>query len=79
MRWGRKKPLTPEQIRERLGRLTQGDLFLFVESAMMSAGEAMTAGRLAGGDKYSAGLDQAREHLEQAVIGLELMGERADH
>jgi hypothetical protein len=77
MRWGRKKPLTPEQVAERLDRLPNPDLFLFVESAIMAAGEAMSAGRSAGGVKYSAGLDHAREQLEQAVIGLDLMAKRA--
>lgn len=76
MRWSRKKTLTPEQIRARLDKLGQADLFIFVESAMMSAGEALSTGRSNGGDKYAAGLDHAREQLEQVVIGLELLSER---
>lgn len=79
MRWGRKKAPTPEQVRVRLETLAQGDLFLFVESAMMTAGEALATGRSAGGVKYSAGLDHAREQLGQAVVGLEIMLERADN
>ena len=79
MRWRRKKPLTREQIRARLENLTSTDLFIFVESAMMSAGEAMSTGRSAGSaDRHSAGLDQARELLEQAIVGLELMEDRAN-
>jgi hypothetical protein len=62
---------------ERIGRLPSSDLFLFVESAIMAAGEAVATGRSLGGDKYSAGLDHAREQLEQAIVGLELMSERA--
>ena len=77
MRWGRKKQPTPEEVRARLDRLPDSDLFLFVESAMMAAGEAMSTGRSVGGDKYSAGLDHAREQLAQAVIGLDLMSARA--
>ena len=78
MRWRRKKPLTREQIRARLENLSSTDLFIFVESAMMTAGEAMSTGRSVGStDRYSAGLDHARELLEQAVVGLELMEERA--
>lgn len=46
---------------------------------MMTAGEALAAGRSAGGVKYSAGLDHAREQLSQAVVGLEVMLERADN
>lgn len=77
MKWKRKKPLTREQMAERIGRLPSSDLFLFVESAIMAAGEAVATGRSLGGDKYSAGLDHAREQLEQAIVGLELMSERA--
>jgi hypothetical protein len=54
-------------------------LFLYVEAAIMAAGEAMSSGRATESRvKYSAGLDHAREQLEQAVVGLELMAERAD-
>lgn len=77
MRWKRKKALTREQVAARLERLPGSDLFLFVESAIMAAGEALATGRSVGGDKYSAGLDHAREQLEQAVVGLELMAERS--
>jgi len=45
----------------------------------MAAGEAMSSGRATENRvKYSAGLDHAREQLEQAVIGLALMEERAE-
>lgn len=77
MKWRRKKAPTPEQVRSRLDRLPSSDLFLFVEAAIMSAGEAMATGRSSGGDKYSAGLDHARDLLGQAVVGLDLMSERA--
>lgn len=77
MGWLRKKPLTEEQIRERLDRLPDSDLFLFIESAMMAAGEAVSTGRSVGGVKYSAGLDHARDQLIQAVVGLDLMSKRA--
>lgn len=77
MKWGRKKQPTPEEVRARLDRLPDSDLFLFVESAMMAAGEAMSTGRSLGGEKYSAGLDHAREQLAQAVLGLEVMCSRA--
>lgn len=77
MRWRRPKQPTPEQVRARLDRLPDSDLFLYVEAAIMAAGEAVATGRSLGGVKYSAGLDHAREQLEQAVVGLDLMSERA--
>ena len=76
MRWKRRKPLTREQIRARIEVLSDIDLFIFVENAMMEAGETLGTGRSLGGMKYSAGLDHTREQLDQALVGVELMGER---